>query len=400
MSTVGIVAEYNPFHNGHLHHLEKSREGTGADTVVAVMSGCWVQQGQPAALSKWARAEMAVRCGADLVLELPSPFVLSSAEGFAMGAVSLLEALGCVDFLSFGSEAGELPALQSATDAVLAVEGGLGDALAAGVSFPAARQRAVAEAFGEETAEILGSPNNILAVEYLKALQGLRSPIRPFTISRHGAGFHDEAVSGSYASATHIRRLLGREEPVEALMPAGAYEVLLRELGAGRGPCRRDALETALLSRLRMIREEELLLLPDVTEGLHRRILKAAETAVTLAELEAAIKSKRYAHSRIRRILLRALLNLPASLTRSGPQYLRVLGLSDRGRLLLRRAARTARLPILTKPAAVRRLGEKARALFEAESRATDLYSLLLPSPGPCKLDYTTSPFLGESALP
>ena len=251
-NVIGIVAEYNPFHNGHARLIEQTRARLGADCpVVCVMSGDFVQRGSPAVYAKFARAEAAARCGADLVLELPLPWALSSAEGFARGAVGLLGSLGVVTHLSFGSECGELEPLQRVAEALLDPLLGedLRAELQAGIPFAAARQQAVARRVGA-LAELLQAPNNILAVEYLKAIFDQRLDLRPLTILRTGAQ-HDRPAEGNVRSASELRTRIGAGENVSAFLPRAAAEISAREKTLGRGPVLPEVLESAILSRLR-----------------------------------------------------------------------------------------------------------------------------------------------------
>ena len=312
MATAGIVAEYNPFHRGHAWHIARTRRTLGADTaVICVMSGHWVQRGECALTDKWSRAALALSGGADLVLELPTPWAMASAESFARGAVGLLAATGVVDVLSFGSETGELAPLRAAA---AALDGSdyperLRAGLARGLSFPAARQAAVG-------ADCLASPNDNLGVEYLRALP---PGMEALTIPRRGAA-----------------------------------------------------------------------------EGLPARLARSARTADSLEDFYARAKTKRYPHARLRRLALAAFLGLRAAERPPAAPYVRVLGLSGRGRALLRRMKETCALPVVVKPAQARALDGDARALFEAEARRTDLFGLCFPTARPCGLEWTRSPVVKE----
>jgi len=374
VKAAGIICEYNPIHPGHIYHIRETRRLLGEDTaIVCVMSGNFVQRGEPAMFPKHARAEAAVRCGADLVLELPLPWAISSAEGFARGGVFLLDALGCVTHLSFGSEAGHIEPLLKAARALDKPEtlGYLKEELQKGISFAAARTEALRRVLGEG-ADVLLTPNNTLGIEYLRALERLNSPIVPVTIRRKGAG-HDEAGA---ESASHIRRQFQAGREAWDLIPEPARPVYREEVGAGRGPVFPEALEVAVLSRLRMLPPEAFASLPDATEGLERRLLEAAATGESLEDIARQVKTKRYALSRVRRMLLCAALGVTKDFTRFPPPYIRVLALGERGREILAQSRRRAALPVVTKPAAVRRLGGRALEVFRLEAAATDLYAL------------------------
>ncbi len=376
MSVVGVAAEYNPFHTGHQYHIRRTRELCGEEsTVVCVMSGDFVQRGEAAIYDKFTRAEAACRGGADLVVELPLPWCLSSAEGFARGAISLLDGLGC-DALSFGSESGELPALERLAEALLSPE--LNEAIRAELKteaaqcYAAARQRAVASVFGKEAA-LLGQPNDILAIEYIKAIRTLGAKLRPLAVPRLGSR-HD-GRNGAYPSAAELREKLRRGEPMSGLLPPEATAVFDRVDGLGRGTPERETLEAAVLARLRFLPDADFETVPDGGDGLGLRLLRAACEEPTLEAVCAAVKSKRYALSRVRRMALSAALGLRAGMNAGRPPYARVLAANERGRAHLA-ALRDRSLPILTKPAAIRSFGGEALTVFELGARAHDLYVL------------------------
>ena len=387
METAGIVAEYNPFHRGHAWHIAETRRRLGGDApVVCVMSGHWVQRGECALADKWLRAALALDRGADLVVELPTPWAMASAESFARGAVSLLAATGVVDVLSFGSETGELAPLEAAAAALDAPDypERLRAALGRGLSFPAARQEAAGAA-------CLSAPNNNLGVEYLRSLRALGSTIRPLTVPRQGAG-HDGPAAGGYASASELRRLLraGRGEEAAPYLTA-PWSGELADM---------QHIERAVLSRLRTMGEGDWAALPDGggAEGLPSRLAKAAREAVSLEDFYTRAKTRRYTHARLRRLALAAFLGLRAAERPAAPPYVRVLGLGGRGRALLRRMKDTCPLPVIVKPAQARELDGPARTLFESEARYTDLYGLCFPAPRPCGAEWIHSPVVGERA--
>ena len=387
METAGIVAEYNPFHRGHAWHIAETRRRLGGDApVVCVMSGHWVQRGECALADKWLRAALALDRGADLVVELPTPWAMASAESFARGAVSLLAATGVVDVLSFGSETGELAPLE---EAAAALDGPgyperLRAALGRGLSFPAARQEAAGAA-------CLSAPNNNLGVEYLRSLRALGSTIRPLTVPRQGAG-HDGPAAGGFASASELRRLLraGRGEEAAPYLTA-PWSGELADM---------QHIERAVLARLRTMGEGDWAALPDGggAEGLPSRLAKAAREAVSLEDFYTRAKTRRYTHARLRRLALAAFLGLRAAERPAAPPYVRVLGLGGRGRALLRRMKETCPLPVIVKPAQARELDGPALAQFQAEAGYTDLYGLCFPTPRPCGGEWTHSPVVGERA--
>lgn len=378
MDVIGIIAEYNPFHKGHHWQIDELRRRLGEDTaVVAVMSGNWVQRGDAAISDKWARARMALEGGADLILELPTLWATASAESFALGGVSILQATGLVDRLCFSSESGDLTGLQAVAGCLSSPEyaAALSRRTGQGISFAAARQAAVEELLGG-TAALLSAPNNNLGVEYLRALDTLGSSIQPMTLPRQGAA-HDSREEDDYPSASLLRQ-----------------KILSGQL-EWNDPAALRFNERGVLSVLRRLTPEDLALLPDCGEGLHNRLYQAIQSSTTLEQLYDTAKTKRYAHARIRRLVLWAYLGLRAQDRPSTPPYLRVLGAGPRGRKLLRQLEKTAALPVITKPAHAKKLPDSGRTLFELEARCTDLYGLCHRNgPAPCGLEWTTSPVM------
>ncbi|NLV85941.1 MAG: nucleotidyltransferase family protein, partial [Clostridiales bacterium] len=328
MKITGIVAEYNPFHKGHRLHIEETRKKIPDTAIVCVMSGDFVQRGEAAIFSKHARAAAAVRAGADLILELPLPWALSSAEGFARGSVGILGALGAVSYLSFGSECGDLGILNALATAIMdpMLDAKLKDRLSTGISYAQARQEALSEEIGS-LADHLKSPNNILAVEYLKAIYSQRLRIEPITITRIGAG-HD----ASGGSASSIRGMIKTGEGINSYVPREVLEVMNRETAQGRGPVFMDDLESALLSRLRMLSLEDFQSIPDAGEGLGNRLFAATREEVSFDGILSAAKTKRYALSRLRRMCLCAALGIKEGQADEIPPYARVLAANERGR--------------------------------------------------------------------
>ena len=379
MSVIGIVGEYNPFHYGHKHHIAETKRLLGEDCpVVCAMSGDFIQRGEAAVYSKFARAEAAVRSGVDLVLELPPAWALSSAEGFARGAVGLLGSIGVVTHLSFGSECGEVEPLETLAEILLdpLIGADIRRELEAqeGIPFAAARQRAVAKRAGELSGQ-LETPNNILAVEYIKAVYEQGLSIKPVTVQRFGSG-HDKMSESGHKSAAEIRRALANGADISASVPGSAYEIYRREDKLGHGPVLMENLESAMISRLRMLPDSAFAALPDAGEGLNNRLARAAREESGLDAVIAAAKSKRYALSRIRRMVMCAVLGISADMSRETPPYARVLAANARGCALLREMDGKARIPVITKPAAVKELGAECREVFDRSSSAHDLYVL------------------------
>ena len=379
MKIAGIIAEYNPFHSGHLYHIRQTRRA-GYTHIAVVMSGNFTQRGEPALLPKRERCAMALACGADLILELPAAWAVSSAQQFAAGGVSVLDALGCVEALSFGSETGDLAALRCEAELLETLEGSaeLRTQLGSGVSYPTALENAARSLTGTAPAP-RDRPNDILAREYLRALR--RSAMRPLAVLRQGARHDGEKAERGSASASHIRALItqGHVRQALACMPQASAHLLDTALREGCAPVDLQLYERLVLSRLRSMDTAALRALPDVAEGLENRLLAAAREATGLPEFYALVKSKRYTLARIRRIAAAAFLGIPAGMSASPVPYLRVLGFNGRGLEILRAAGHTARLPVVSRHAEMAPLGDFARTVYRLECRVSDQYALCLP---------------------
>jgi predicted nucleotidyltransferase len=392
LKTVGIIVEYNPLHNGHVYHFEQSKLVSGADTVVVVMSGSFLQRGEPAIVCKWARTEMALRMGADLVLELPVAYSTQPAEWFAYGAISALEATGVVDSFCFGSESGDLELLRSAarrlhaadsreapdhmdmtaasfTDAPPSFQDAIRSRLKSGLSYPSAYAAAAGRLLAEVSEEDwLAQPNNTLGLHYLLALERLRGTMRPYTIRRQKAGYNQTDISDErIASATALRKLLSGEADTEAVrpfVPAYTRRILQREWEAGRAPVSWASFYAPLFARLAVTSPSEMAEFGEVTEGLEHRIARCLhEVQPSVGEpfeqLMQALKTKRYTRTKLQRMMTRILLNhrkidLTPDLLRSGVPYLRVLGFTATGQALLKAMRKTASVPVVTKAASLR----------------------------------------------
>ena len=397
MRTAGIISEYNPFHRGHAWQLGELRRRLGADTaVVCAMSGNFVQRGDFAILRAHARAEAAVRGGADLVLELPLPWAIASAEGFAAGGVGVLAATGAVDTLVFGSECGDTETLKAVAAALESESFAayLRQGLQEGVSFAAAREAAARELLGDRAA-VLAQPNDILGVEYCKAIARQAAALMPLALPRRGVG-HDGGTAEGFASASHIRELLTNGEDASAYLMAESAAIYARECAAGRAPVTMQNAERAVLSRLRAMCEEDFARYDSGNEGLYRRFYDAARTAASVDELLSAVKTKRYAYARLRRMLLAAYLDVTAADVPPEVPYLRVLACNSRGREVLRCMKTTAAAPVLTRSADVRRLDAGAQRLFALTARAEEQYTLAYPSLAAAKPGsaWTTTPVI------
>ena len=394
MRIAGIIAEYDPFHKGHAAHIAATRSENGgkATHVVAVISGSFTQRGEPALLSKFRRAEMALACGADLVLELPIPWAMAPAENFAAGGVAILNALNCVDLLSFGSECGDIAELNqlAALSAHPDYQTALKKALSDGIPYAAAGQQAAANVLGPSPANHLASPNNTLGIEYLRASHRQGATWDFFTLQRQGALHTDTVPKDGFSSATLLREMIRNRRTDEAIpyLPTQTAAILQSACEGGEVTNQTHRLEAALLAHLRRLTEKEYRDLPWLSEGLENRLCRACRTATDYQGLLNAVKTRRYPMARLRRILWASLLGLNSADTDGLPPYIRILGMNKRGQEILSVASPT--LPVLSRPTQSDMLDEQAQRIFSLECTATDLHALAMEQPLPCGTDYTT----------
>ncbi len=387
MKTAAVICEYNPFHNGHKFQLEQTRK-LGATHIVAVMSGNFTQRGDVAVFDKYIRAKTALENGADLVLELPVKYSLCAAEGFARGAVGIISKLGCVDMLSFGSECGDIPALREAAGAVdyalktpefqLLIGGGK--------SYPAALAEAVNKYYTEDVYQTICSPNNTLAVEYIKALDDIGSSIEPVTVRREGADHDSDEESHQYISASLIRK---------KILSGESYADFAPVINAPTADIRR--LEPAILAKLRSMKPEEFEQVYDAAQGLSERLYKAVRKACSLEELYFLAKTKRYTLARIRRAVLCAFLGVQKRMLHEQDAYIHILGMNSRGKEILS-AAKNAQcpLPLDTSLKALMNTSREAHRQGAFEAHCGDIYSLAFEKPRPCGADLTAKPVILE----
>ncbi len=385
----GIIAEYNPFHNGHAYLIQQAR-ALGCTHIAAVMSGNFTQRGDVALLPKHLRAAAALECGVDLVLELPLCYAAARAQTFAAGGVQTLQALG-VNTLAFGSESADLAALTAAAETITdpALQPALQAALQKGVTFATAREQA-AGALLQDTS-VLQNPNDTLGVEYIAAALEQGASFTFLPVRRAGV-HHDSATANrEFLSASAIRQavLQGQISTLTPYLPAPAYAILKDAVAAGQF-ADIARIETSILCKLRTLTPADLSSLPDVSEGLHHRLYKAIRTAGNLEELYALTKTKRYTLARIRRLVLSAFLGLTAEDTPKTIPYLRVLACNAKGQEILEQARRTCPVPI-----ALRGTDLKGQPLFDLECRADDLYGMALAVPTPCGTDFTQPVYKG-----
>lgn len=362
---IGIVAEFNPFHNGHKYLIETAKS-LSDEAVVAVMSGAFVQRGGIAITDKLTRAKMALQNGVDLVIELPVTFSHNTAQKFALGAIATLNATGIFTTLAFGSECADAEALKNLARLIAneppEISQKIREYLNEGVSYPVARTRAY-EGLCDTTP--LNTPNDILGIEYIRTCidLGINPTILP--IQRTGTDHDSETVSGNIASASEIRRRFILGEDATSFMPPADFELYDPKL-----------LDLAIISKLRLADANEISDINDMAEGLENRFIAEAKRCNTADELVMAVKSKRYTLSRIRRILYSTLLGLTKDVCSLPPSYIRVLGMNDKGRELLRTMKDTATLPIVIKPA-----DYKGDRIFDINTQAEDIFSLCCVNP-------------------
>lgn len=416
MKVLGIVAEYNPFHNGHLYHLQKSREMTGADFVVAVMSGNFVERGDAAVSAKWTRAQIAIECGADLVLELPFAYACNNAEYFARGAVGILDGLGCVTDMVFGSETADIEALKVAAQFLAAetaeFKDALRDALGRGLSFPAARAWAFAKSFenfsGKPAKDISLSslPNDILAIEYLKQLCLLKSHIEPHALLRQGEGYDSKNIKSPLASAAAIREILkngGELSELELCMPKPSRLSLEKDFELYK--IRQRRLFELVRSRILTADEQELSRVFSAAEGLENRMKQAARSAHDIEELAMTIKSRRYTLTRIRRLLIHTLMGFDKEAAErifgGNLLYARVLAFNAQGAELLRhiKKAECADIPIVTNINKQVPSAHRLRDLLEFDIRATDIYNIISGADTYKSSDFVEKPRRADAAM-
>ena len=402
-NVLGIIGEYNPFHNGHAYHLEKSKQETKADYVIAVISGNFVQRGNVSLVDKWAKADMALASGVDLVIELPTIYSISSAENFAYGAVKILDSLNIVDHISFGSELCYIDVLEKCADILYRQPSEfvslLKHELSKGISFPKARENALLMYLNDirRYANVLSSPNNILGIEYIKALKKLRSPIKPIAIKRVNVGYNDLGINNNFASATAIREKIIKNTPagISKLMPSNSYRILYNSIKKGHYVKDISEFEKEIIYILRKMSLKEIADLPDVSEGLENAIKNAANSCNTLAEFMNIIKTKRYTNTRIQRILLYALLGITKNDMKTSfkaQPYIRVLGMNNKGKELLSVISRSnPNLNIITsvKKYIDSNPNKNLLNMLNIDINATNIYTLGYPKDSWSNLDFT-----------
>lgn len=383
MKTAAIIAEYDPFHYGHKYLIEQTR-AAGATHVAAIMSGSFTQRGGVAIYDKFTRTRTALENGVDLVIELPARYSLTSAAGFARGAVGIASALGCVDMLAFGSESGDIGALKEASGAIeyTVHTEEFDELLRRGSSYPAALQKAMKLFYTDDVAELIASPNNTLAIEYLNALDSCGSAIEPFTVRRYGAAHNEDFDEESeFLSGSAIRGLIAAGKEYSDYAP---------RVDAPTADISR--LERAILAALRTLRPADLQRIADCSGGLGDRLYKAIRRGNSLAGIYFMTKTKRYTLARIRRAVLCGFLGIDKDVSREKCAYIRILGMNSRGKEIL--SAANCPLPVDTSLKALSKTSCEARRQAEFESRLTDIYALAFAEPLTCGTDFTSKPII------
>lgn len=398
MKVLGIVAEYNPFHKGHAYHLKEAKKAAKADYSVAIMSSNFLQRGQPALFNKWQRAEMAILNGLDLVIELPVLFSARSAWYFAFNSLYILNNTGLVSHLAFGLEEGKAEDLEGLA-AFLAHENEdyksvLKNNLGLGLSLPAARELAIKEFFPSFSLD-LNQPNLILALNYLKAIKLLESPIEPVYVERIGH-YHGSEVHQDIASATHIRSLIERNQPAyKNYLPAASLEVIERLYKEGFKPVFLEDFSREIFYSLRKANLQELKNILSINEGLENRLLKSLSEAANLEDMIRITKSKRYPESRVQRIMAELLLGMTKDYSHDLPLYIRVLAFNSKGKEVITLIKEKSKLPLIDKFASNYKKADKnLKRQLDFEVKATNIYALAQKTGryGAYQQEFTSSP--------
>lgn len=403
MSTVAIICEYNPFHSGHEHQISRIREEFGAETcIVALMSGNYTQRGEIAIADKTVRARAAVEAGINLCLELPFPFSMASAELFALAGVRILNAIGTVDYLSFGSESGDIRLLQHTAELISLPEYEniltelISDADKKDGGYPKLCEMALRRLTGREGGYAPLTPNNILAIEYIRALKATKSTIKPHTIARLGSDFNESDITASeHQSATAIRAALKRGDySALVYVPNSAKRHISEAIKSGAAPCDADAISAAVISFFRLSSPTPSEALHDVGGGLYNRIRAKSFEANTITDLVRLAETKKYTSARIRRAIWYSYFGVTSSEIKAAPAYTLLLGTDDIGRAELKRIKRTSVFPVVTKPSAFADLPQDAQIQNARSNRADSIFQLTKPTPPNGNFSLTASPYV------
>ncbi len=385
MKTIAIITEYNPFHNGHKYQIDKLRSSFNEDlTIVAIMSGNYVQRGEPAIADKLIRARAAVDCGVDLVLELPFPYSMTSAEFFAASGVHIASALGVVDYLAFGSECGNIEALERIAENMLdprfckLVDTYTKDEKYAALGYPSLFEKAYNDYFEETIENGFFSPNNILALEYIKALKRENSKILPYTIKREGAGYNDIGDTNTNLQSASAIRLMMQSDSISALdfVPEEAKTIYTSATETGSMPTDISQLDAAIISHFRLSSREASEEIHDAAGGLYNRLCDMSAEAASISSLISMAETKRFTKARIRRAIWNSYFGVTSSEVKSMPKYTQLLAMNERGRSLLKRIKKTSDFPVITKPADYTKYSDAVVRQAERAHKADSVFAL------------------------
>lgn len=401
MKIVGLVTEYNPFHNGHLYHMNESKKICDADYTIAVMSGNFIQRGGPAFLDKWHRTKMALNNGIDIVIELPTLYSSSSAEFFSYGAVKLLNSTGIVSSISFGSENGDINLLQqiatTLSDEPNEYKSLLKNKLNIGLGFADARSKALINYYSKfdnckfnpnDIIAALSSPNNILGIEYLKALNRLNSSIKPYTLARTQSSYHDQTIIKTVSSASAIRNYIETKKEINLInhtMPYESYEILKSAIEQGFAPLTLNDFSQILNYILATSNKKHLKTINGISEGLENRILNCYNNK-SITVLLSKLSTKRYTNTRLNRALLNIILNITTEKfykfhNYGGPQYIKILGFKKESSHLLKHLKNNCDLPLISNVKdSLKQLPDLSYEMLNDEITYTDIYNLALPN--------------------
>ncbi len=394
MKTYGIICEYNPFHNGHIYQIEETRKH-GADHIVAIMSGNYVQRGDVAIVDKFRRAQIAVNHGADLVIEMPVTYSVASAEMFARAGVMMLGALGVVDGISFGSECGDIELLRNAAMATFsaATPEKIKPLLERGMSYPAAVQHSIETEHGPILGNVFEHPNNVLGIEYLRSIKTLGLDMDTFTVKRKGAEHDSDEIVDGVASGTKLREMIEDGEDISAYVPQDMADAIA-EYDDEDHLAYFDNLERELMYILRTVSPQYVADIPDVGQGIENRIVQAGRTATSIDHFFELVDTKRYTKAKFRRILLNMYLGIKKTDIAIPPAYGRVLAFNEKGAEILKAASEkepnkfTIPFTHSLKDLVELKIPQVTRQA-ELTCRATDLYMLASRDIRPCAADFT-----------
>lgn len=386
MKVAGIVCEYNPFHNGHARQIEKTREA-GATHIVCAMSGNFVQRGEAAFIDKWKRAEISINCGADLVIDLPVPWSCDSAENFAFGAVSMLDAMN-INMLSFGSETTDVRLLIECANSIDDYQVGklIKSKMSVGLTYPGAFCKSVEELYGSEVAEVLSLPNSTLAIEYIRALKKVKSKAEICAVERNAA--HDSFISeGNFISAAALRNMTDFSM-AKQYMPKYAFEKVFESIAKGENTMCGEKIQQMILFALRSISLEQMQAMVSNNSGIAQRIYNAVKTSCSLDDLFETAKTKSITMAKLRRTVTRLFLGISDDVSQKAPPYIKVLAANKKGFEIMANAK--GNIPVVTKHSEILKLDEFSKQVYDIQCRSTDLYMLMQKKIRACSLEQTS----------